>query len=157
MFQSPRNRVNISNRQRRGRAGDGVAVFQSPRNRVNISNRAMSMIPSVGGRSLFQSPRNRVNISNAWREGMYDGENGESFNPLEIGSTFQMRLGRFGRVGESQCFNPLEIGSTFQIKPRRSCAVRPMPCFNPLEIGSTFQITAIAAAVPNPTMPVSIP
>ena len=44
----------------------------------------------------------------------------KGFNPLEIGSTLQIKnmdLGPEG-VSEAWCFNPLEIGSTLQIGDR---------------------------------------
>ena len=66
-FQSPRNRVNTSNRLPLWARGSPlIPRFQSPRNRVNTSNSSCAL-GHRPGRSTFQSPRNRVNTSNSSR------------------------------------------------------------------------------------------
>ena len=140
-------------------------MFQSPRNRVNISNKPTELAAFLKANE-FQSPRNRVNISNKVRR-MRTDQLELGFNPLEIGSTFQIDPVLPGPPQPRRRFNPLEIGSTFQMffrptnhwvrhafqSPRNrvnisnealciTISYKAALRFNPLEIGSTFQMQA---------------
>ena len=144
--QSPRNRVNTSNPVARSRCrstpassfnpleigstlqifrmgggcvGYGDYAFQSPRNRVNTSNLRTRDLHLNTYHIMFQSPRNRVNTSNGIFLYGVVGRQEEGFNPLEIGSTLQMRSASPSSSSRRLSFNPLEIGSTLQIRVTR--------------------------------------
>ena len=61
-FQSPKNRVCISDGLESGAEIVAIQQFQSPKNRVCISDAAVSTREGPGGMK-FQSPKNRVCIS----------------------------------------------------------------------------------------------
>ncbi len=63
------------------------AVFQSPRNRGNISH-APRFEPKTPAAIKFQSPRNRGNISHPASVNSSKRWRSSGFNPLEIGATF---------------------------------------------------------------------
>ena len=64
-----------------------------------------------------------------------------SFNPLAIGSTFQIIYPSGRNRNRRGRFNPLAIGSTFQIDEVEATAAILISGFNPLAIGSTFQMS----------------
>ena len=90
MFQSPRNRVNTSNKEN----DSYIEALAFGFNPLEIGStlqiqRVKESLTSVDY-AKFQSPRNRVNTSNGNARSRRGGRPRFCFNPLEIGSTLQI-------------------------------------------------------------------